>query len=140
MLATEVTAPAPVRAVRPGFWGGVSARLADAAGWKAVLYQVLMFPWSVLTFVLSVTFLITGWVVALYPAYHWVFARYTSWPGYRLFDFTKDGVRYQYFITSPLQIAGVSAIGLLLVFLTPALVRGLTNVHRLAVRGLLGTR
>lgn len=140
LLATEVAAPAPVRPARAGFWGSVTARLADAAGWKAMLYQVLMLPWAVLTFALSVTFLLTGWVVALYPLYHWVFARYTSWPGYQLFDFNKDGVHYQYFITSPLQIAGVSAIGLALVFLTPPLVRGLTNVHRMAIQGLLGAR
>lgn len=140
LLAAEIAAPAPVRPGRPGFWGGVSARLADAAGWKAVLYQVLMFPWTLLSFVLSVVFLVTGWVLALYPVYHWVFARYTPWPGYRLYDYTSNGVRHEYFVTSPLQIAGVSAIGLVLVFLTPLLVRGLTNVHRLAIRGLLGAR
>ncbi|GAA0678924.1 hypothetical protein GCM10010193_35550 [Kitasatospora atroaurantiaca] len=140
LLATDVTAPAPVRPTREGFWGGVTARLADAAGWRAALYQVLMFPWTVLSFSVSLTFVITGWVVALYPLYHWVFARYTSWPGYRVFDFTKDGKHYEYYVTSPLQIATVSAIGLALVFLTPLLNRALANVHRLAVRGLLGAR
>ncbi|GAA2138929.1 hypothetical protein GCM10009760_20580 [Kitasatospora kazusensis] len=140
LLATEVTAPAPVRPSRPGFWGGVTARLADGAGWRAVLYQVLMFPWAVMSFVVSVTFLVTGWVIALYPLYHWVFARYTPWPGMQLFDYSEHGVHHRYFVTSPFQIAAVSAIGLVLVFLTPQLVRGLTNVNRLAIRGLLGAR
>ncbi|WP_441250878.1 sensor domain-containing protein [Kitasatospora sp. McL0602] len=140
LLDSETVAPAPVRPSRPGFWGGVTARLADVAGWRAVLYQVVMFPWAILSFVVAVVFLVTGWVVALYPLYQWVFARYTPWPGYQLYDFTVDGVRHQYFLSSPLQIAATSAVGLVLVFLTPLLVRGLTNVNRLAVRGLLGAR
>ncbi|MFD9124637.1 sensor domain-containing protein [Kitasatospora sp. NPDC059571] len=141
LLGAEVAAPAPVRPARRGVWGAVTARLADGAGWRAVLYQVLMFPWAVLGFAVTLTFLITGWVLALYPLYHWVFARYTDWPGYRVYDFTTDaGRHYAYYITSPAQIAGVSAVGLLLVLVTPWLVRGLTGVSRVAVRGLLGAR
>ncbi|MFI6849907.1 sensor domain-containing protein [Kitasatospora sp. NBC_00085] len=139
MLALDVPGPAPVRAVRPGAWGSITARLADAAGWKAVLYQVVMLPWAVLSFAVSLIFLLIGWTLALYPVYHWVFPTYTEWPGYRLFDFwDSHGVEHVYYVQSPLQIAGVSLIGLFFVFLTPQLVRGLTNVNRLAVRGLLG--
>ncbi|MFJ4794408.1 sensor domain-containing protein [Kitasatospora purpeofusca] len=137
LLALDVPGPAPARP-RPGFWGAVTARLADAAGWKAVLYQVVMFPWAILSMTLSLVFLCVGWTLALYPAYHWVFARWTDWPGYRLFDFTNGSGRHVYYIESPLQIAGVCLVGLLFVFVTSQLVRGLTNVSRLAARGLLG--
>ncbi|MFJ8435051.1 sensor domain-containing protein [Kitasatospora sp. NPDC094019] len=137
LLALDVPGPEPVRP-RPGFWGAVTARLTDAAGWKAVLYQVVMFPWAILSMTLSLVFLSVGWTLALYPAYHWVFARWTDWPGYRLYDFTTESGHYVYYIESPLQIAGVSLVGLLFLFVTPQLVRGLTNVNRLAVRGLLG--
>ncbi|BFV57897.1 hypothetical protein KCMC57_up30010 [Kitasatospora sp. CMC57] len=141
LLGTEVAAPGPVAQSRPGFWGAVTARLADRAGWKAALYQVLMLPWSILSFTLTVVFLVAGWVVALYPAYHWVFARYTDWPGYRVYDFTTDaGAHHEYYLTSGRDIAGVSLLGLVLVFLTPVLVRGLTAVSRTAIRGLCGGR
>ncbi|MET9493858.1 sensor domain-containing protein [Streptomyces sp. NPDC006552] len=131
LLGLDVTAPG-------GRVTGLRGRLADAAGWKALLFQVVMFPWRVLSFVLSVTFLVTGWVVALFPAYSWVFHRYLDWPGYRLYDFTTDaGVHHAFYIESPAQTAAVSAVGLVLVFLTPQLVRGLTNVDRLAIRSLL---
>ncbi|MFE7194559.1 sensor domain-containing protein [Kitasatospora sp. NPDC057541] len=139
LLALDVPAPAPVRAVRPGAWGAITARIADAAGWKAVLHQVVMLPWAILSMAVSLVFLCVGWTLALYPVYHWVFPRYVDWPGYRLFDFTgDDGVRHEYYIESPLQIAGVCLVGMLFVFLTPQLVRGLTNVNRFAARGLLG--
>ncbi|MFB7472717.1 sensor domain-containing protein [Kitasatospora sp. NPDC056184] len=139
MLALDVPAPAPVRAARPGAWGAITARLADAAGWKAVLYQVVMFPWAILSMTLSLVFLCVGWTLAFYPLYHWVFPRYVDWPGYRIFDYTNDeGVRHVYYIETPLQIAGVCLLGVLFVFVTPQLVRGLTNVNRFAARGLLG--
>ncbi|MGW4894316.1 sensor domain-containing protein [Kitasatospora sp. NPDC004240] len=139
MLALDVPGPRPVRPKRSGFWATVGSRLGDAAGWKAVLYQVLMFPWAILSFVLSLVFLLVGWSLALYPAYHWVYGAFTDWPGAQLYDYYDDeNVRHQFFIESPAQIAAVSLLGLLLVFLTPQLVRGLTNVNRLAVQGLLG--
>ncbi|MFJ1708687.1 sensor domain-containing protein [Kitasatospora sp. NPDC088346] len=141
LLGTPVTAPAPVRPARSGFWGGITARLADPDGWRAALYHVLMLPWAITSFVTTVVFLVTGWVLALYPAYHWVFHRYLDWPGYRVVEFTNGkGEYYAYYVTSPLQIAGVSLVGIALVLLTPKIVRGLTGVHRLAVRGLLGAR
>ncbi|MFF2039399.1 sensor domain-containing protein [Kitasatospora sp. NPDC058170] len=139
MLALDVPGPRPVRVVRPGAWGAVTARIGDAAGWKAALYQLVMFPWAVFSFVVSLVFLLVGWVLTLYPLYHWVYPTFTEWPGLQLFDFyDSEGVQHRYFIESPAQIAGVSLLGLLFVFLTPALVRGLTNVNRLAVQGLLG--
>ncbi|MEU6990665.1 sensor domain-containing protein [Streptomyces sp. NPDC046465] len=121
-----------------GRWAGFRARLADGAGWRALLFQVVMFPWRVLSFVLAVTFFVVGWVVALFPTYSWVFHRYVGWPGYRVYDFTSGGERHAYYVTSPAQIAAVSLIGLVILFLTPKLVRALTNVDRAAVRALLG--
>ncbi|WP_329208885.1 sensor domain-containing protein [Streptomyces sp. NBC_00683] len=139
LLGLDATAPADIpAATRPGWWAGVQARLTDAAGWKALLFQVVMFPWRVASFCLTLTFLITGWTVALYPLYAWVFPRYVGWSGYQVFDYTSDGVRHQYYLSSPLQIAAASLLGLVIVFLTPKLVHALTSVDRAAVRSLLG--
>lgn len=137
-LGVEVAEPAAVRAGDGGAWAGVRARIGDAAGWKALVFQVVMFPWRVTSFVVALTLWVTGWVVALFPAYSWVFARYTDWPGYRLFDYTSGGEHHAYYIESPWQVAGVGAFGWLLVLLTPLVLRALTGVDRAAVRSLLG--
>ncbi|WP_425505854.1 sensor domain-containing protein [Streptomyces typhae] len=97
-----------------------------------------MFPWRVASFVLAVTVWVTGWALALFPAYSWVFSHYLDWPGYRVFDFDSGSEHYEYYIESPWQVAGVSALGVLVVLLTPLLLRALTGVDRSAVRGLLG--
>ncbi|MFI6683149.1 sensor domain-containing protein [Streptomyces sp. NPDC050485] len=137
-LGLDTPAPQGVPAPRrEGRWAAMEARLKDRAGWQALLFQVVMFPWRVTSFVLTLTFLVTGWVIALLPAYSWVFPHYVGWPGYRIVDFTSGGVRHAYYIESPLQIAAVSLIGFTIVFLTPKLVRALTNVDRAAVRGML---
>ncbi|ATL28927.1 sensor domain-containing protein [Streptomyces formicae] len=138
-LGLDVAGPAPLDVPRDkGRWAGVRARLADGAGWRALLFQLVMFPWRVLSFTLSVTFLVTGWVVALFPTYSWVFHHYVGWPGYRLYDFTSGGERHHYYITSPAQVLAVGLVGAVLVFLTPKLIRALTGVDRAAVRSLLG--
>ncbi|MFD5182346.1 sensor domain-containing protein [Streptomyces sp. NPDC058372] len=132
LLGMRTVAPAPVGK------GGIKERLADVAGWKAVLFQVVMFPWRIASFVVTLTFLATGWVVALLPLYAWVFPTFVGWPGYRLFDFTTDaGVHHAYYLESPFQIGAASLLGIGLVLLTPVLVRAMNRVERSAVRGLL---
>ncbi|WP_051852346.1 sensor domain-containing protein [Streptomyces aureocirculatus] len=139
LLGLDVAEPAPVRtADADGAWARIRAQLRDAAGWKALLFQVVMFPWRVASFVLSVTVWVVGWALALFPTYSWVFSHYLDWPGYRVFDFESGGEHYAYYIESPWQVAGVSALGVLVVLLTPLLLRALTGVDRSAVRGLLG--
>ncbi|MEK8144194.1 sensor domain-containing protein [Streptomyces sp. M10(2022)] len=74
LLDLDTARPAAVPAPKhPGWWAAIRARLSDAAGWKAVLFQVVMFPWRVASFCVTLTFLITGWTVTLYPLYAWVF-------------------------------------------------------------------
>lgn len=137
-LGLAVGEPAPVPAPRTsGRWAAMTARLTDTSGWKALLFQVLMFPWRVASFVLSLTFLLTGWTLALYPAYAWVFPHYVNWPGYRLYDYTSHGVHHSYYLSSPAQITAASLLGLLTLFLTPLLLRTLTTVDRTAIRSLL---
>lgn len=133
LLGYDVPEPAPVRPKRDGVWGAITARIADPAGWKAVAYQVVMFPWHILSFSLSVTLWATSWSMALLPVYSWVFPTYVGWPGYRLFDYNGRA----YYLSSAWQIAGVSLMGIALVFATPALIRALTAVTRGAIRTLL---
>lgn len=139
LLGLNVTAPADAPAPgEAGWWPAMRARLSDVAGWRSLLFQVVMFPWRVASFCISLTVLLTGWAVALYPAYAWVFPHYVGWPGYRLYDYTSGGVEHEYYLSSPLRITAFSLLGLVIVFLTPKLVRALTNVDRAAVRSLLG--
>ncbi|MFJ5926949.1 sensor domain-containing protein [Kitasatospora sp. NPDC092948] len=141
LLDLDLPAPAAVVVRREGVWGAITARLGDAAGWKGALYQFVMFPWAIVGFVFSLTFFVLGWALLLFPAYQWVWPRYTDWNGYRVADWTDShGVQHVYELVSPFQIGAVSLLGAVFVLLTPQLVHALNGLNRLAARGLLAGR
>ncbi|MFC1420948.1 sensor domain-containing protein [Streptacidiphilus cavernicola] len=119
---------------RHGLMAWAKAALGSGAGWRSVLYSVLMLPFGVLSFSLTLTLWITGIGYASYPLWQWVFPTYVNVPGLQLYE--NDG--HTVYLSSVPQIAGVCAAGLLVMFLTPWVVRGLAAVQRSMVRGLLG--
>jgi hypothetical protein len=133
LLGVGTAAPAPPRADRPGLSGWTAARLKDGAGWRAALYSVLMLPLGILSSVLTVTLWSVALSTASYPLWQWVFPAYVHRPGVQLY---QNGNHVHYLSTVP-EIAGVCALGVLLVFVTPQLVRGLAGIQRAMVRGLL---
>ncbi|GAA1188708.1 signal transduction histidine kinase [Kitasatospora gansuensis] len=60
-LDLEMTEAPPVRATRPGIAGRVSAALTDALGWRSALYAVLLLPWGIISFTLTVVLVLVGW-------------------------------------------------------------------------------
>lgn len=132
-LGLEVPAPAPLDPSRPGVMAWVRAVLGSGAGWRSVLYGVLMLPLGIVSFTVTVTFWAAGIGYASYPLWQWVFPRYTDMPGLQLYSDDNHTV----YLSSTPAIAGVCAVGLLLLFVAPWLVRGLANVQRAMVRGLL---
>ncbi|MFJ8442368.1 sensor domain-containing protein [Kitasatospora griseola] len=141
LLDLDLPDPREVTTGREGAWGAVTARLGDAAGWKGALYQFVMFPWAIISFVVSLVFFTVGWALLLFPAYQWVWPRYTDWNGYRVADWTDShGVHHVYELVSPFQIAGVSLLGVVFVLLTPQLIHALNGANRLAARALLAGR
>ncbi|WP_267245013.1 sensor histidine kinase [Streptomyces sp. PR69] len=135
LLRAEVADPAPLRPARSGLMAWVGAVLKSGASWRHLLYALLHFPWAVFAFCVSVTFWLYGWAALAYPLWQWVFPRYLDQPGIALFG---DSRGRQLYADTPFEIGVVSAVGLLLVLVTPWIIRGLTTVDRLLVAGLLG--
>ncbi|WP_175548654.1 sensor domain-containing protein [Mangrovactinospora gilvigrisea] len=133
-----VEAPEPLPDRSGGVWLRMWRRLGDPAGWKAVLYAVVSFPWSIVTFVMSATLLATGWALFTYPAWAWVYPRYTSDPGMQFYGFWTD--HPENFYLTGVWVWATAAAGLVLVLVTPWVMRGLTAVDAALVRGLLGRR
>jgi hypothetical protein len=111
----------------------IGAALKSGAGWRSVLYSVLMLPFGVLSFSLTVTLWVAGIGYGSYPLWQWVFPHYVNVPGLQLYQNNGHTV----YLSSVPQIAGVCAAGLIVVFITPWVVRGLAGVQRGMARGLL---
>jgi signal transduction histidine kinase len=137
LLRLSVDEPEPVRALqrKPGAIARIGAVLRSGTSWRSLLYALLHFPWAVFSFCVMVPFWASGWGALLYPAWHWVFPTFTDQPGMRMWD---DGSGGRWYLETPADLALVSATGLVLVLVTPLLVRGLLFVDRRMVWGLLG--
>ncbi|MFJ2186674.1 sensor histidine kinase [Kitasatospora sp. NPDC087861] len=60
---SEIHEPEPVRPRRPGVVGFTIAHLTDLLNWRSVLYNVLMLPWGILSFTLTLVAVIVMWPV-----------------------------------------------------------------------------
>ncbi|MEV7117922.1 sensor histidine kinase [Kitasatospora griseola] len=62
-LGSRVAEPGPLVATRPGPAGWVVASLSDGLSWRSALYCLLMLPWGILSFTVTLVLLIVGWPV-----------------------------------------------------------------------------
>ncbi|WP_344571370.1 sensor domain-containing protein, partial [Streptomyces fulvorobeus] len=134
LLKLDVADPAPVRGRTGGLMSWVGAVLKSGVSWRHLLYAVLHFPWAVFAFCVSLTFWAYGWGALTYPLWRWVFPVYAGVDGIQLYGDRGHRV----YLDSPFELAVTGAVGLLLVLVTPWIVRGLVCVDRVMVIGLLG--
>ena len=134
LLRLEVADPEPVRGKTGGLMSWVGAVLKSGVSWRHLLYSLLHFPWAVFAFSVAVTFWSYGWAAFTYPLWRWVFPAYVGVDGVQLYGDRT----HQVYLDSPFELAVTSAFGLVLVLITPWIIRGLASVDRLMVRGLLG--
>ncbi|MGW7355091.1 sensor domain-containing protein, partial [Streptomyces sp. NPDC054784] len=136
LLGHDVAEPEPVRALQRGTgvlaWTGALFR--SGVSWRSALYSLLHFPWAVFQFVLATVLWVDALGLLLYPAWQWVFPEYLDQPGIQLGGDGHTG----FFVDSPPEIAVASAVGLVLLLVSPWVLRGTTQVDRLMVTGLLG--
>ncbi|MFJ9410289.1 sensor histidine kinase [Streptomyces sp. NPDC101393] len=135
LLDLDVADPAPLRAAKPGLMGWVGAVLKSGVSWRHLLYSLLHFPWALFAFVFSVTFWTVGWSLLTYPLWQWTLTDHLGQPGIQMWG---DGHGNGLYVDSPSEIGITSAIGLLIVLAGPWVIRGLTQVDRVLVHGLLG--
>lgn len=95
----------------------IKARMGDPATWKDLVYLIVLFPIGIIEFVLTVTLVSLTFGSLFMPAYYW--------------SLPNGDVEYgpgRTIDTWPEAIA-VSALGVLLFFLTTALLIGLKGMH-----------
>ncbi len=134
LLDLDVAAPEPLRPKGGGAMAVIGAVLKSGASWRHLLYSVLMLPWSLFSFVVTVVFWSYGWMMLTYPLWFWLFPMYGGQGGIQLYG--DDGHRI--YLDNPFEIGVTAATGLLITLATPWILRALTTVDRVMVQGLLG--
>jgi signal transduction histidine kinase len=104
------------------WWSKAKKILGDGPGWRGLAYGLLMLPWGILTFTITVT----SWALAVggitYPIWQiWTPSQFGDnyvLTGWGLFGYT----------------AGVFVLGLVMLILTPRIVQGLATLGRGMIR------
>ncbi|MER6334800.1 sensor domain-containing protein [Streptomyces sp. NPDC001034] len=134
LLDLDVPGPEPLRVGKPGALAWMGAVLKSGASWRSLLYTLVQFPWAVFTFTVTVTLWTLGWTLLTYPLWFWVFPAYVGQGGVQLYG--DD--HHRIYLDNPFEITVTALVGLLFTLALPWLVRALTTVDGLLVRGLLG--
>ncbi|MER6073872.1 sensor domain-containing protein [Streptomyces sp. NPDC001817] len=134
LLRLEVAEPEPLRMRKPGAPAWMGAVLKSGTSWRNLLYALVQFPWAVFSFTVAVTLWPLGWMLLTYPLWFWVFPVYGGQGGLQLYGDEHHSV----YLDNPFEITVTALVGLLFTLATPWIVRALTTVDGLLVRGLLG--
>ena len=137
LLGAPVPAPSRRGERRPGLVGLFKYLIADVDGWRAVAYHCLRILVAPLQFGAAVGFYSGALGGLTYPLwYHWLPPQQAAdgswhrggqwWPGL--------------FIDTPMLIGIQMAVGALLLWTAPAVVRAVTSIDRVLIAGLLGPR
>ncbi|MER6028656.1 sensor domain-containing protein [Streptomyces sp. NPDC001851] len=134
LLRLDVAEPEPLRSRKPGALAWMGAVLKSGASWRNLLYTLVQFPWAVFSFSVAVSLWTAGWSLLTYPLWFWVFPMYGGQGGMQLYADEHHSV----YLDNPFEITVTALVGLLFTLATPWIVRALTAVDGLLVRGLLG--
>lgn len=127
LLDTELPAPpAPVTA--SGVWPWLRSALGDAAGWKGLVYGLVMLPWGTIAFSVTLTLWMFGLSLFTAPLWSWATpdGGVTQFGSYEVTGWGHAGV-----------LAGAVALGAAVLLVAPSIVGGMARVHRALVRSLL---
>ncbi|MQY35444.1 hypothetical protein SRB17_34220 [Streptomyces sp. RB17] len=134
LLRLDVAEPEPLRMRKPGALAWMGAVLKSGTSWRNLLYALVQFPWAVFSFSVAVTLWTMGWTLLTYPLWFWVFPAYAGQGGIQLYGDAHHSV----YLDNPFEITVTALVGLLITLAAPWIVRALTTVDGLLVRGLLG--
>ncbi|MEU6442315.1 sensor domain-containing protein [Streptomyces sp. NPDC047046] len=134
LLGTRVPQARPVPHKRHSPFAWMGALLKSGESWRNLLFAFLHFPWTVFATTLALALWGSGLIMLTYPLWLWFVPSEVGRNGIQIYG---DTHRTDY-LEAPWEIALTCAIGLLLTLLVPWLVRGLTAVDGMLVRGLLG--
>lgn len=129
LLDVDLAAFRPLR-VTGTLWERVRIAASDTPGWKGLLYGIVMLPWGIVTFTLTVVMWAVAFPLALFPCYGWWLPH-----GDGFFQF---GLHYRFEGFGRIgYVAGVSLIGWVLVGILPRVIHAYASADVRLMRALL---
>ena len=133
LLDLKVEAP-PQRRHKPGLIGAWTSAMSDSVGWRAQLYLLIKFPLALFTFICAAGFWLYGIGLITYPLWRLLpFAGGSSVIPHR----SLSGDSSFLLDTLPSLLTTV-IVGCVVLMCAPWVVRGLVQLDRLLISGMLG--
>ena len=138
VLGVEVAAP-PSFVMPRSFWRGLGEMFGDVDGWRALLFMLVTLPLSILSVVVSTVF----WAIGVGGI------TYAAWRPFLPAQQAPDGTWHRgaqfggtdswaWYADTPPRIVAVAVLGVVFLWVWPALQRGLVALFVGLTRGLLG--
>ena len=149
-LFLDAEVPRPYRPDPPNdtWWRIYVSRATDPATWIEMAYHLLLLPIGTITFTIVVTFWTLGLSLILFPLFGWWLPDgihvFDSWLTLNVTDSPLTvqignlGSTVHWIIDTPIEYAIIIFLGVVVLFLTPWVTRGLAHGNRALVRGMLG--
>jgi signal transduction histidine kinase len=118
-------APWPTLHATGTVWQRMVRRFSDAAGWKGLLYGVVLLPWGIASFTVAVTLWSVAWSLAAFPMYGWWLPTGSS-DGFHPEGWAKVGL-----------VLGSGVVGVVLVAVLPRVIHGMATAGASIARALL---
>jgi signal transduction histidine kinase len=147
LLDAEVPSPYRPDPPRDTWWRVHVARATDPATWIELVYHLLLMPIGIITFTIVVAFWTLGLGMFLAPLYAWTLPEpihfFDSWVNVTIDNSpvvvqVTDTSGHHWIVDTPIEFAIIVFFGLVVLFVTPWVVRGLATANRAIVRGMLG--
>ncbi len=127
LLGVDVQPPSPSRwRAEQGAWRRIKAALCDGPGWKGLGYGLIMLPMGIVNFTVVVTLWSVAFAGVVYPTWGWAVPQ-NDWYDHEVHGWLKAGF-----------ISGAFIVGVLVLIVTPRIIRGLAASDRGLIKGLLG--
>jgi signal transduction histidine kinase len=121
-----------------GWWKRLISRTEDPSTWMDIVYGILLLPVGVFTFAITVTVWTLGLASALLPLYYWALPKSSTSSGTGIVVFSSGVGQRTWVVDTAPEIAAVALFGVLVVLLTPWIVRGMASASRGLVQAMLG--
>jgi signal transduction histidine kinase len=124
LLGAETRTPPALHRTGLPFWQWVKRVVTDLPGWKGLIYSIVLFPWGVITFTVTITMAATALFLISFPAWSWA---------------VENTINDRVLTTG--ESVGVSLagafVGVVLLVASPWAIRLMVAVDKLLIQGLL---
>jgi signal transduction histidine kinase len=135
LLGLKVEAP-PQRRHKPGLVGAWTSALSDSVGWRAQLYLLIKFPLALVTFICAAAFWLYGIGLITYPL--WRLLPVAG--GSSVIPHHSQSAGSSFLLDTLPSLLTTVIVGCVVLMCAPWVVRGLVQLDRLLVSGMLGAK